>query len=206
MLEETSAGTGRVEQRRARTRREILDAAWSLCHEQGLAALSLRELAGRVGMRAPSLYSYFDAKEAIDDAMFADGQRQFADRIAQLPEDGPARRTLKQGTRLFADFCTSDVARYQLMFQRPIPGFEPSAEAYALAEENLEALGRHLVAMGVTEPHLLDLWTAISTGLVDQQISNDPGGDRWTRLIDEAADLFCDHAGVPPDPPEGEPT
>ena len=92
------------------------------------------------------------------------------------------------------------------MFQRTIPGFEPSADSYALAVENLEMVGRHLVSMGVTEPHLLDLWTAISTGLVDQQISNDPGGDRWTRLIDEAVDLFCDHAGVPPDPPEGEPT
>ena len=56
----------------------------------------------------------------------------------------------------------------------------------------------------MTDPRFLDLWTAISTGLVDQQISNDPGGDRWTRLIDEAVDLFCDHAGVPPDPPEGE--
>lgn len=107
---------------------------------------------------------------------------------------------------MFADFCRSDVARYQLLFQRTIPGFEPSDASYALAVENLEMLGRQLLSMGVTEPHLLDLWTAISTGLVDQQISNDPGGDRWTRLIDEAADLFCDHAGVPPDPTEGEPT
>ncbi len=209
MLEERpadpNAELSRVEQRRERTRREILEAAWRLCHEQGLAALSLRELAARVGMRAPSLYSYFDSKEAIYDAMFADGQRQFAAHMAPLTEKAsPTRRTMKEGSRLFARFCTGDVARYQLMFQRTIPGFEPSAESYALAVENLELAARHLRAVGVTDPRFLDLWTAISTGLVDQQISNDPGGDRWTRLIDEAVDLFCDHAGVPPDPPEGE--
>lgn len=204
--EPAPSGSRRVEERRARTRREILDAAWELCHEHGLAALSLRELAQRVGMRAPSLYSYFASKEAIYDAMFADGQRQFAEHMAALPTDPANRRTVKEGTRLFAEFCTSDIARYQLMFQRTIPGFEPSPESYALAVETLEALGQHLVTMGITEPRMLDLWTAISTGLVDQQISNDPGGDRWTRLIDEAADLFCDHAGVPPDPSEGETT
>jgi len=28
------------------------------------------------------------------------------------------------------------------------------------------------------------------TGLIDQQISNDPGGDRWYRLLDDALDMF----------------
>lgn len=31
------------------------------------------------------------------------------------------------------------------------------------------------------------------TGLVDQQISNDPGGDRWTRLIDDVVAMFLAH-------------
>ncbi len=177
-----------------------------LCHEQGLAALSLRELAGRVGMRAPSLYSYFDSKDAIYDAMFADGQHQFADHMAAVPRDSPTRATMMQAARMFARFCTDDVVRYQLLFQRTIPGFEPSTGSYALAVENLDLLGRQLESMGVTESRFADLWTAIFTGLVDQQISNDPGGDRWTRLIDEAVDLFCDHAGIPDDPPEGETT
>ena len=30
----------------------------------------------------------------------------------------------------------------------------------------------------------------VTTGLVDQQISNDPGGTRWKRLIDDAVDMF----------------
>src|ERR1700680_5086923 len=69
-------------ERREATRAEILDAAWELAREQGLAGLSLREVAAKVGMRPPSLYWYFDAKHAIYDAMFAQGYRQLLARLA----------------------------------------------------------------------------------------------------------------------------
>jgi hypothetical protein len=50
-----------------------------------------------------------------------------------------------------------------------------------------------LVDAGGDEPADLDLFTAITTGLIDQQISNDPGGDRWYRLLDDALDMFFAH-------------
>ena len=53
----------RAAERRASTRQEILDAAWDLAHEVGLTEVTLRALAHRVGMRAPSLYSYFALQE-----------------------------------------------------------------------------------------------------------------------------------------------
>jgi hypothetical protein len=34
---------------------------------------------------------------------------------------------------------------------------------------------------------------ALITGLVSLQIANDPGGDRWTRLQDEALDMLLAH-------------
>lgn len=193
--------------RRAETRAEILEAAWALCRAEGLAALSLRELARRVGMRAPSLYSYFPSKHAIYDAMFAQGQHEVR---AALPDvdalDAVGREDLRAATHTFFAFCTSDPTRYQLLFQRTIPGFEPSPASYALAVEVLGHAGRALVAAGVDDPRHLDLWTALITGLTDQQISNDPGGDRWARLLDEAIDLFCDHVGIPPTPTTDEGT
>jgi hypothetical protein len=39
----------------------------------------------------------------------------------------------------------------------------------------------------------LDMITAVLTGLVDQQISNGPGGERWVGLADEAADMLLAH-------------
>ncbi len=59
-------------ERYAATRREIIDAAWDLVHQGGLASLAMRDLGSRVGMRAQSLYAYFPSKFAIFDAMFAE--------------------------------------------------------------------------------------------------------------------------------------
>jgi hypothetical protein len=32
---------------------------------------------------------------------------------------------------LFVEFCVEDPTRHQLLFQRTVPGFEPTAESYA---------------------------------------------------------------------------
>jgi AcrR family transcriptional regulator len=190
------AAPSRIDTRRAHARSAILAAAWELCREQGLAGLSLRDLAARMDMRAPSLYSYFASKDAIYDAMFAEGQRQFAEVIAGMPRTEGRRTDFRTMAHTFFAFCTSDPARYQLMFQRTIPGFEPTPEAYGLAETNLARLVGFLADAGIDDPRHVDLWTAVITGLTDQQISNDPGGDRWAQLLDEVVDLMCDHLGI----------
>lgn len=183
-------------ERRQETVEEIVATAWRLARVEGLAGLSLRELAGEVGMRPQSLYTYFDAKHAIYDAMFAQGCRQFAEGQAHWELVGDARADLKTIGRYFVDFCTEDPVRYQLMFQRTIPGFEPSAESLAISADSLAVLETHLVSLGIDDPQDLDLFTALGTGLASQQISNDPGGDRWLRLIDDAIDMYVDHVSA----------
>jgi len=170
-----------------------LAVAWDVARTEGLAGVSLREVARRVGMQAPSLYSYFDSKNAIYDAMFAEGAQAFIDHQNQLVMTGVPLADLQAHMRSFVDFCTQDSARYQLLFQRTIPGFEPSPESFASSIQGLELAGRRLAAIGIDDPKALDLLTAIGTGLTDQQISNDPGGDRWSRLVDEAMEMFFEH-------------
>ena len=182
--------TDRRARRHEATRQEILDAAWSLAREHGLTGWSLREVAAAVGMRAPSLYVYFDSKDAIYDAMFAQGYRELLARIDALPTTGEPTDILRRGAHTFFDFCVEDPARQQLLFLRVIPGFTPSADAYALAEETLDRLHDVFVRVGLTSDRALDMWTAVLTGLATQQISNDPGGDRWARLVDHAVDLL----------------
>jgi AcrR family transcriptional regulator len=180
-------------ERREATRAEILEAAWELMREHGVAGLSLRDLGQKVGMRAQSLYSYFDSKEAIYDALFAEGFRQYLDLRQAAPRTGDPRADFRAVCRLYLDFCLEDPARYQLLFQRTIPGFTPSAESYAPSVEGLELTRQLLVEAGGDDPADLDLFTALTTGLIDQQISNDPGGDRWYRLLDDALDMFFAH-------------
>ncbi len=177
-------------QRHAATRQEILDAAWNLARSHGLTGWSLRELAASVGMRAPSLYVYFDGKDAIYDAMFAQGYRQLLERIGRLPTAGEPVEVLRGAAREFFDFYVEDAARHQLLFLRVVPGFEPSPESYALARDVVARLREVLADAGLDRPEAVDLWTALFTGLASQQASNDPGGDRWQRLLDRAVDMF----------------
>ena len=179
-------------ERRQATIDEIIEHAWRLARSEGLAGLSLRELAAEVGMRPQSLYSYFESKHAIYDTMFAQGCRQFAEGQARWKLTGDAHSDLRTIGRYFVDFFTADPVRYQLMFQRTIPGFEPSAESFAISVEGLAAVRAHLASLGIDDPRDIDLFTAIGTGLTDQQISNDPGGDRWASLTDDAIEMYLD--------------
>lgn len=181
-------------ERHAATRAEILEAAWAQVRELGLAALSLRDLARSVGLQPQSLYSYFESKNAIYDAMYAQGAQQFVDEQREfMPLPDEPRQALAAAMRFFVEFCAADFARYQLLFQRTIPGFEPSPESFQISQDNLAELAELLATFGVDDPRMLDLFTALGTGLTDQQLSNEPGGDRWIRLIDEAADMFYAH-------------
>jgi AcrR family transcriptional regulator len=179
-------------ERHQATRGEILDAAWALARSQGLAAISLRELATAVGMRSPSLYSYFESKSAIYDAMFRQGYEELDSREALFTTTSGAR-AMKTRVRGFLEFCTENPARYQLMFQRQLPDFTPSADSYAVAVRSLERLHASLAVEGATSAADRDLFTALLSGLADQQIANDAGGDRWLRLADAAVDMYLAH-------------
>jgi len=191
------SGTPNIDRRTARrqaTQQEIVQASWDVVREHGLAGLSMRDLGERVGMRAQSIYSYFASKHEIYDAMFLEGYQAFAVWMADAVDDdaaaadpnGVARTT----ARSFVEFCTNDPVRYQLLFQRTIPDFVPSPDSYAVAVQVYEEFSERLSAVGVRDQATLDLWTAMLTGITDQQISNDPGGDRWKQLIDRAVDML----------------
>jgi len=181
------------EARRQNARADLLVAAWEMVHEGGLGALSLRKLARRAGITTPTVYAYFESKNAILDAMFGEAAESFERSNAQPFEDGTPHEQLVTHANRFAAFCTSDVARYQLLFQHLIPGFSPSTESFAPAVRALDSARQRLEAAGVGDPRHVDMWTALMTGLVDQQISNDPGGDRWIRLMDDVVAMFLAH-------------
>lgn len=190
----------RQAERRQATRSEILQAAWEIAGEKGLAELTLRDVADRIGMRAPSLYSYFRSKNDIYDAMFGQAWSDYVavvDRVEPTLSVEP-RSALKQIARTFVDFAIVDPARHQLMNQRTIPGFVPSPESYAPSVEVFERGRAHLARFGVEELDQFDLFTALIGGLINAQQANDPGGDRWVRLLDDAMDMFADHVGLPP--------
>jgi AcrR family transcriptional regulator len=175
------------------TKREILDVAWSMVRAEGLTALSLRALARAVDMEPQSLYTYFASKHAVYDALFADGNRELLDRLGRLELSDDLHQSLRDNIRLFVEFAAEDQARFQLLFMRTIPSFEPMPESYAFAVEVLETTRARLVDAGLRGDANFDMWTALVSGLASQQLANDPGGDRYIRLIDPVVAMFVAH-------------
>jgi AcrR family transcriptional regulator len=186
----TETGVDRRAIRRTAKIALIVREAWALSRAAGLAGISLRDLADRVDLRQPSLYAYFDSKLALYDAMFADGNLQLLEFTADLvPTDDPIQDLTDFVARIVR-FSSDDVERHQLLFQRTIPGFEPSPDSYAVALEFLNRGAALLQAAGVTRPEDIDLFTALCAGLTHQQVANDPGGDRWVAQAGRVVTMF----------------
>ena len=149
-------------------------------------------------MKAPSLYEYFDSKNAIYDAMFGQAWGEFLESslAADTPPPRTARSALRRYARLFFDFAVADLARHQLMNQRTIPGFVPSEQSYAPAVAVISLLRERVASYGISRDQDVDLYTAIIGGLIDGQLANDPGGERYARLLDRAINMYADNLGL----------
>jgi AcrR family transcriptional regulator len=162
--------------RRNHAEREILDAAWAEMAREGVAALSVREVARSVGIRQQSLTYYYPTKQALLDALFADGFADLRRRFDQLPPAADPVTGVVDVAVAFVDHLVARPAAYHLMFQGTVPGFRPSEDTHAVALTVLQELLDRLAAAGVTEPADIGLVRSVMSGLAAEQIANDPQG------------------------------
>ena len=180
----------RRQRRRLETIEEIVDVAVEVMTEHGVGGLSLGEVARRMGMRTPSLYVYFDSKNAVYDAVFARGWRSVYETTGaeHLDVEGLVRKPehlepyLLSVSRTFVRWTIEHPAYAQLMMWRPVPGYEPSPETYASAVDALEAARGMFVRLrdlgllrtDVPLEEMLQTWTVITTGVMTRQLANAP--------------------------------
>lgn len=172
----TDIPVSRPTARRMAAKREILDAAWTLMAREGVAEISVREVARAVGMRQQSLIYYFPTKTALLDALFADGFADLARTFDRLPRNDDPMEAVVELAVGVVDFCVANPARYHLMLQRSIPGFQPSEESHQVALDVLSGLTRRLAAAGVTAESDVALVRGLISGLAAEQSANDPSG------------------------------
>jgi len=195
------------QERRQRNREEmrnaILEAARQVMREEGVAALNLQEVARRVGVRAPSLYEYFQGKMAIYDALFRMGVRLYGERVRHLEESSDSFWARSQaGLENYMRFAQEYPELYQLVFERPVPGFVPSKESMAESRRLLatsdeivqKGIERGSIVLGITASQARDLFIAMMHGLTALHMANEPeipiGSGRFGSLIPAAMALF----------------
>ena len=120
----------RRDRRRQETIDEILAIAEQVMNEDGVNGLSLSEVARRLGVKPPSIYKYFDSLMAIFDSLFALGMKDHLDAMRKAMLDAPpGLAAIAAGFEASGRWCIEHPSLAQLMFFRPVPGFEPSSEA-----------------------------------------------------------------------------
>ena len=72
---------------RGNTKQEILDASLELFSVQGFEATSISQISGAVGIRKASLYSHFENKQAILDALVQEVFKQYEEHSLFARED-----------------------------------------------------------------------------------------------------------------------
>jgi AcrR family transcriptional regulator len=215
----------RRQRRRLETIEQVLDTAVEVMAEQGVAGLTLGEVARRMGIRPPSLYGYFDGKNALYDALFERGWRELLAtmRAARADRDGadPVADLLAM-EEAFVRWAVEHPAYTPLMMWRPVPGFEPSERAYAPARELAQLSRAHLAELrdrGVLAREAdLDrayrTQTAVISGVITQQLANEPGvpfdAGSFTQTLPEVVGMWLAHHARPgqpaPDRPPGGPS
>jgi AcrR family transcriptional regulator len=81
---------------------DIVAAARRILDEEGFEALTMRRLAGTVGIRAPSLYKHFPTKRAVEAALIEEGMVEFGQALhaaLRTPARGDAVRNLLEAYR-----------------------------------------------------------------------------------------------------------
>jgi len=204
------AGTDRRLLRRQQTIEEALDAAVAIMEESGVGGLSMSEMARRLGMRQPSLYKYFPSLHAVYDALFARGVAGSGAAVRAAVAEGPRGVvTIRAAGRALVRWAVENPALAQLLYWRPVPGFAPTAATFAPSVAlmgQLHAAFAAAVRAGVLHPDAASeeaprLFTVVLSGLISQQMANEPGAGydtgMFSSLTDAALDMFFARYALP---------
>lgn len=172
----------------------ILDTARSIMRQEGVAALSMQELARRLDIRAPSLYNYFSSKKDIYNVLFRLGFTLFDEYLEKTVRGAESwQLELRYIFEAYMNFAMENPDLYQLCFERPVPGFEPSEESlkvsFGMLQKNYERSARlhTFIDTDLSPEQTADLFIAMMHGLTALHLANEPqlpvGAGRFGSLI-----------------------
>lgn len=190
----TSLQLSHKQRKRSARLQTILEAARQIMRSEGVAALTMQELARRLDMRAPSLYNYFTSKMDLYDTLFRLGIHLYGEYWHKIK---PGQMTLSQeiqaSMEAYFTFAMENPELYQLCFERPVPGFVPSEESlqasFGLLQElyNRTAAWKLSLKTDLSAQQMADTMIAMIHGITALHLANEPdlplGQGRFGSLI-----------------------
>ncbi|MGW0038733.1 TetR/AcrR family transcriptional regulator [Gordonia sp. NPDC003376] len=145
----------------AEVRTNLIRAGREILERDGVAGLTVRDVAKAAGVAPMGVYNHFDGKEGLLVALVTDGFNEFAETIATTDDD-PAERLAHSG-REYRQFAVKNPTVYTLMFTTECdPAAEPAVRAFLAITE----IVRYGQAAGVIRPgnpldHAMLLWSCV---------------------------------------------
>lgn len=122
-------------------RQQIVDAARRLLEEQGPAALSMRNVAAEIGIRAPSLYEHVTDKRALESAIIADALTEQAIAQTAFLDGFQGDDPLMGLVMSYRAWALEHPHLYRLIYSRDLDRSEPVvAEAEHVAAQPIRSL------------------------------------------------------------------
>ncbi|MEU8803297.1 helix-turn-helix domain-containing protein [Spirillospora sp. NPDC048819] len=169
MAEARPDGAGRL-----KTRASIVECAARLLRERGASAVTTRAVAQAAGMQAPTIYRFFEDKDALLDAVAEHVLATYVDGKALAEDHGDPIADLRAGWDAHIGFGLANAALFGLLTD---PARGARSPAAATGVEVLRAKVRRVAAIGrlrVPEERAVELIHAAGTGAVLTLLSTPP--------------------------------
>lgn len=191
----------RRERERQELRQSILAAAREVAAQEGWQAVTIRKVAELIEYSPPTIYEYFESKEAILQDLVHEGFRGLlaALQTAANSDRDPTGRMMKMA-HAYADFAWDHPELYQVMFGMGgavcnLEGYpDEIKELSALLRSSLQAALDPVQLTSAEELDALDIHLATLHGLVSMSMQDllSGGRTRTGRLVDEATSAWLE--------------
>lgn len=123
-------------------RSRLLDVAVNLLLTDGPDSLTMRRIATEAGCTTTVIYTMFGNREGLAEALYLEGFERFRRCLEAVPQRRDPLEYLYALCPAYRQACLAEPGYYSLMFERAIPGFEPSERARTLARAALNIFDR----------------------------------------------------------------
>ena len=157
----------------------LVDATLQLLRDEIPSELTVRRIATAAGTTTMALYTGFGSRDRLLDVVYARGFEQLRDRMAPAAQVADPAEAVLELLASYRAFALANPGLYGLLFERVLPGFDPSPEVRSTALDTTFGLlttqaGRLLGvdAQETTARELGYMLWALTHGLVSLELSH----------------------------------
>lgn len=163
-------------------RQQLLSTARAVLAEQGLAELSVREIARRAGVSHQTPYHLFGSREGILAELAAQGFAELTRRLVdEVPPSTRGPERLIAAGRIYVDVARCQPALFRLMFSAEQAALRRHRNAHSAAQQAYQALQQVVASVAppaAMTPGLVDVAWALAHGVACLVLDGPPAASR----------------------------